>query len=230
MEKQAKNDLRINGVGSSAGGRFDSVQINGKGEINGDVECNDLQINGLSTIDGNITAETFKVSGKSEIKGDVKSETVTIDGKIDIAGGVRATRVENRGMLAVDKEVSAETFDSHGGFKIGGLLNADKIQIFIYAPCSASEIGGEKIDIRTGGTSGLREFLGSFFSGWPLKTVLSTETIEGDDIYLENTTAKVVRGSNIRIGPGCQIDVVEYKNTFEKENDSGIRVDESRKI
>lgn len=230
MEKQAKNDLRINGVGSSAGGSFDIVQINGKGEINGDVECNDLQINGLGTIEGNITAETFKVSGKSDIRGDIKSDTVMIDGKIDITGGVTATRVENRGMLGVDKEVSAETFHSHGGFKIGGLLNADMIQIIIYAPCSAAEIGGEEIDVRTGGASGLREFLGSFFSGWPLKTALSAETIEGDNIYLENTTAKVVRGSNIKIGPGCRIDVVEYKNTFQKENDPNIRVNENRKI
>ncbi|HKI45442.1 MAG TPA: polymer-forming cytoskeletal protein [Balneolales bacterium] len=230
MEKQAKNDLRINGVGSSAGGSFDTVQINGKGEINGDVECNDLQINGLSTINGNIKAETFKVSGKSDIRGDIKSDTVMIDGKIDITGGVTATQVENRGMLGVAKDVSSEAFYSHGGFKIGGLLNADKIQIIIYAPCSTTDIGGEEIDIRTGGASGLREFLGSFFSGWPLETALSVETIEGDNIYLENTTAKVVRGNNIKIGPGCQIDVVEYKDTFEKENDSNIRVNESRKI
>ena len=230
MENKTKNDLRINGVGSSAGGSFNTVQINGKGEINGDVECNDLQINGLSTINGNITAKTFKVSGKSDIEGDIKSDTVTIDGKIDINGGVTAAQIENRGMLGVAKEVSSETFHSHGGFKIGGLLNADKIQIIIYAPCSAAEIGGEEIDVRTGGSSGLREFLGSFFSGWPLKTALSAETIEGDNIYLENTTAKVVRGSNIKIGPGCQIDVVEYKNTFEKKNDSGIQVNESRKI
>lgn len=224
------NDLRINGIGSSAGGSFDLVQINGKGEIYGDLECRELQINGLGSFSGNVKAEVFKVSGKSEVSGNLECGMATIDGKIDIDGKLKARDIENRGMLGVTEEVSSESFHSYGAFKISGLLNADKIQIIMYAPCSAMEIGGEEIDIRVGKASGLRELIGSFFSGWPLKTSFSTDTIEGDDIYLENTSAKVVRGNNIKIGPGCQIDIVEYKNTFEKGNDSGITVKESRKI
>ena len=46
---------------------------------------------------------------------------------------------------------------------------------------------------------------------------LVTDLIEGDDIYLENTHAKVARGNNITLGPGCEIGIVEYKNDFKQD-------------
>lgn len=226
MQKQTKNDLRINGVGKSAGGSFDRVQINGKVEINGNVDCNDFQLNGLGTIKGNVKAETFQVSGKSDVHGNLECDKVTIDGKIDIKGDVSVTRIENNGMLGISGELSSESFRSHGGFNIGGLLNSGQIDILIYAPCSAKEIGGEEIEIRAGSKFALSTFIGSIFPGKFFKT----DTLEGDNIYLEDTIAKTVRGQNVKIGPGCQIDLVEYKNTFQKGQQSDIKVKESRKI
>lgn len=44
------------------------------------------------------------------------------------------------------------------------------------------------------------------------------ETIEGDDIHLELTRARVVRGNNVSIGSGCDIDLVEYKNNAANVN------------
>jgi len=149
---------------------------------------------------------------------------------LDIDGNVEAACIQNHGMLGVTGEVCSEKFNSSGGFEIGGLLNADRTQIVIYGPCSAKELGGEDIDIRVGSSSGLREFIGSFFSGWPLKTSFTTDIIEGDHIYLENTVAKVVRGHDVEIGRGCKIDVVEYKNTFQKDDDPTIKINESKKI
>ena len=43
------------------------------------------------------------------------------------------------------------------------------------------------------------------------KGELTTELIEGDEIYLENTNAKIVRGNNITIGEGCNIGLIEYR-------------------
>jgi hypothetical protein len=57
---------------------------------------------------------------------------------------------------------------------------------------------------------------------------LVTDTIEGDDIYLEYVKAKVVRGNNIEIGPDCEIDLIEYKNTLKQHESS--RVGNSRKV
>ena len=51
---------------------------------------------------------------------------------------------------------------------------------------------------------------------------LTVDIIEGDDIYLENTHAKVVRGNNITLGPGCEIELVEYKNDFKQDKEAEI--------
>lgn len=234
MANNSGNDLRINGLGSSSGGKFNFVQINGKGDINGDLECRELQINGLAHVDGNVKADTIRVSGKSDFRGNVSGKHFVIDGMTEIGGGVSVETVENRGMLRVVKDCGSEAFTSQGGFAVGGLLNAGKIDITLYAECKAREIGGEKIEIRAGhGLDlglGIRKFIGSLFPGLPINPVLITDSIEGDDIYLENTTAKKMCGQNVKIGPGCRIDTVEYKDSYFKDPVDGIRVNQSRKV
>ena len=36
--------------------------------------------------------------------------------------------------------------------------------------------------------------------------------MEGEDIYIESTTAEVVRGNNVTIGPRCNIEILAYKD------------------
>ena len=228
MVKDSKNDLRINGLGSSSGGSYNFVQINGKGDINGDLECAELQINGLGCIHGNVKTGTVRTAGKSEIDGNLKGQEIITDGMTEVGGSISADKIENRGMLKVGKDCGSETFRSQGGFTIDGLLNAGKIDIEIYAASRAREIGGEEIGIRPGNTFGFGKFISSIFSGLQLNRGLTAETIEGDNIYLENATVKVVRGGDVKIGPGCQIDMVEYKKSFHK--DSGATVKNSKKV
>ena len=52
---------------------------------------------------------------------------------------------------------------------------------------------------------------------------LAAKVIEGDDIYLENTTADMVRGNKVKIGPGCQIGVVEYRDDFTHDPKATIK-------
>lgn len=48
--------------------------------------------------------------------------------------------------------------------------------------------------------------------------------IEGDDIYLENTKADIVRGNKVKIGPGCQIGVVEYRDDFTHDSKALVKI------
>ncbi|HEY9165804.1 MAG TPA: hypothetical protein VIS48_06545 [Candidatus Kryptonia bacterium] len=228
MEDNERSDLRINGLGTAAGGKYNFVQINGKGDISGDVECVQLQINGFGSIGGNLKMETARIAGKSEIAGNITGGELTVDGMIEVNGGISAEHIENRGTMQIARDCGAESFKSRGGFSIGGLLNSGKIDVEIYTSCTAREIGGEKINIRKGDAFGFKKFLDSLFPGLGWNRGLSAETVEGDDIYLESTTAKVVRGDNVRLGPGCQIDLVEYRSTLERASDSIIK--ESKKI
>ena len=54
------------------------------------------------------------------------------------------------------------------------------------------------------------------------------DVIEGDNIYIEYTQAKIVRGNTIVIGPGCNIELVEYKNNYTKDKESTVI--ENRKV
>ncbi len=57
---------------------------------------------------------------------------------------------------------------------------------------------------------------------------LTVDVIEGDDVYLENTMAKIVRGNNVTIGSGCKIELVEYKGSFKQ--DGGAEIGTNKKI
>jgi cytoskeletal protein CcmA (bactofilin family) len=199
------------------------VQINGKGDVNGDLDCVDLQINGFGCVHGSVKTQTARVAGKSEISGDLRGQEIIFGGMTEIAGAISANRIENRGVLKVSKDCGSETFSSQGGFTIGGLLNAGKIDIEIYATSRAKEIGGEDIEIRAGDAFGFRKFISSILPGLQLDRRLTAETIEGDVVYLENATVNTVRGGEVEIGHGCQIDAVEYKKSFHKDNTSIVK-------
>ncbi len=52
--------------------------------------------------------------------------------------------------------------------------------------------------------------------------ILEVDTIEADDIYIENVNANCVRGENIVIGKNCNIKRVEYSVNLEVSKDSKI--------
>jgi cytoskeletal protein CcmA (bactofilin family) len=96
----------------------------------------------------------------------------------------------------------------------------------MFGKCLAKEIGGEKITVRKNGLAfRLSQFLKSLFNQ---EERLETDTIEGDEIDLEFTTAKAVRGNRVVIGRGCDIGTVEYKTEFRLEKDG--KVGEKRQI
>lgn len=244
MENGVLGNLKISGAGSSRGGKYNEVRISGAGDIVGDVECqlfkssgaSDLkgnlkskmvEVSGTTDIRGNVTAEQIFVSGASDIHGDVETKKIKISGASDIKGRLHAEEVHISGAIEIRDDCEAETFKATGGFKIGGLLNADNIEIGIGGKCNVKEIGGEKINVRLSNSMGLG-IIRAIKEVFNVHEYLITELIEGDEIYIESTVAKVVRGNNVTIGPDCDIDLVEYKGEIKLQN--GARVKEQKKI
>jgi cytoskeletal protein CcmA (bactofilin family) len=218
-------NLMINGLGSSNGGHFDSVTINGKGTVHGDIKCNSFSCNGAGTVNGDVKAEKVKINGNTKINGKIHASTVSVDGRgsfkndvfsekmsisgsVSIDGNVKGEELKIQGRIGVNGNCEVEFFKSEGQFSVDGLLSAEQIEIHTYGECKAKEIGGQTIKVKQ---------KTNFFLDI-LKTVksvkLGADVIEGDDISLENTKAKVVRGNHIIIGENCEIDLVEYKDTF----------------
>jgi cytoskeletal protein CcmA (bactofilin family) len=234
-------DLVISGSGSASGGTFDHVRINGAGKITGDLDCVHLKGNGVLKVEGHVKAEQVTINGTAEFFGslhaddihiqgtsnseEIKSKTVKISGSAKVNGFLSVEELKMKGAIDVEKDCEAESFEASGIFTIGGLLNAGTIDVKLYGACRVKEIGGEKISVRKGG-SRFNRFIKSLFL--LSDDYLTADVIEGDDLYLENTKAKVVRGNNVTIGEGCKIELVEYKQNYREVK--GANVTEAKKI
>ncbi len=227
MENKNQGILRINGSGSAGGGVFEKVIVNGSGHIKGDVKSDVINVNGSAHVDGNLDVVEVKLNGTAQVNGDIQAESLkltgtarvigavqanqaVISGSTQIGGDLRCDSVRVDGSVKVDGSVSAETFTSNGGFDIGGLLTADEITVRMYGLKShVKEIGGSKISVAIGPPNGIG-VLKAIVSMGILNPILETETIEGDEVTLENTKASVVRGKTVTVGAGCDIGTVEY--------------------
>ena len=245
MNETIKSDLKINGSGKSPGGYYNNITINGSGDIQGNVDCINFKVNGSGTVYGDIKCELAVTSGSSNIKGNAESleykvngsskingngfnKSTKVNGSLDITGSLKGDEIYIRGSVKIGSDCTVEKFDSKGGFSIEGLLNSNDINIELYGPCRAKEIGGEKIYVTVGRSFGLKKLLKTILNLFNLNEELKSDLIEADEIRLENVKAKVVRGNNVTIGEGCEIELVEYKN--ELINNSGSKIIESKRI
>ena len=225
--KNSVEDLKIDGSERSAGGKYNSVIINGEGNIDGNLDCTYLKVNGKCEVNGNIKADSVNINGSNTIKKNFNAIEFKINGSINVEKDLSAEKIVSRGNTSVGGDCNAEIFDIKGAFAIGGFLNAGELVLNLYGPSEALDIGGGKITVTK---ESKLNFLGLLSLVMPFgrNSALSTNSIEGDDIYLEYTKAKAVRGNNIILGPGCEIELVEYKDNFKQDDTS--EVETQRKI
>ncbi|REK63634.1 MAG: hypothetical protein C6P35_14080 [Cohnella sp.] len=210
MEQDNRPDLNINGVGSAAGGRYRQLTIHGVGKLAGATVSDSFMVNGQVKTDGDVRTGRLHCNGHMVVGGGLSSKEARIDGMVRVRGGMNGERIYVNGGLHVRGDCEAETFQSNGWFDVEGLLNAGEVEIRIQGKCAAREIGGERIRILRGGAGGFKRLWQRIVPKLAIR--LTADTIEGDDIELENTTAAVVRGNRVKIGQGCAIGRVEYRS------------------
>ncbi len=220
MEKDVIN-LEIKGSGSSKGGKYNNVMVKGNGKIDGDLDRIHMEIQGHCEVNGNVKAESIKVNGRNSVKGSLKAGKIEIHGETDVDGDLSVDKSIIHGMISVHGNFNSESFNMEGAFTIRGLLNAGELELKLHGPSEAREIGGEKIMIRRNGKVKFTR-LRKMIIPLGFNTGLTTDVIEGDEIYLEYTKAKIVRGNNIELGPGCDIKLIEYQNDFKQHENSEV--------
>lgn len=236
--KKVLGNISISGSGSAGGGEYDSIKISGSGKISGDTICNEFKCSGSGKVVNSLKIGTGKVSGSAKFEDVVTAEYFTVSGSATIVGPFNVGELKTSGSLKVETEVkgesihvsgslkvegdcSAEQFYLSGGCQIGGLLNAGQIDIKLGGRCDIQSIGAEAITVKVGHFNGaLLDLFSSLFSQEPY---LYASTIEGDDLYLENTVAKTVRGRNIVIGRGCDIESVEYSGSLDLNDGAKVK-------
>lgn len=227
------NNAVISGSGQLSGGNYEFVTISGSGVVNGDIVAADVKISGSAKFRGNVSAREVKVSGSARIKGSVEAGEVKFSGSGAVDGhlhaqsihssgslsckdAIRSEKIKISGHLSADGDVEAESFKSSGGFKIKGLLNASQIHVRMNGMSYAREIGGDRIEVEVAPFNFFWRTLirAAQLFGWGSRLGLRSELIEGTDVTLEWTEARVVRGQRVGIGPGCRIDLVEYSDSI----------------
>lgn len=242
MAKELRRNMSYNGSMCGpmdvSGHMYDKVSVNGDLSVSGDLDCNRLVVNGTFSDQGTLKAKSGSVNGEAIVKGGIVATQMSINGELYVDGDANVGEVKIRGTINaggslisknidllgdidVKHDCNSENFISHGVFVIGGLLNADTIDIHLYGKCQVKEIGGETIKIRRMQKEFFNRVLKYILPEFDGRLV--ADTIEGDDIYIEYTSAKIVRGNRVRIGKGCDIGLVEYKDSFELDKDSQIK-------
>lgn len=232
---KTRGDVRASGAGTIATGTYRTVSVSGSATLTGDVDCTDFKVSGAAEGDGTLRAENVTVHGTLGYRGDadvgslrvtgtasfrsLKAADVSTSGTLSVAA-LSATTVKVQGFLNVSGDCEAERFVAQGAFTVDGLLNAGAIDVTLGGKCSAGEIGGEAVAVRIG-VGALKRFVTTLVPGWELR--LSAESIEGDDVRLEHTTARAVRGTTVVIGQGCEIDLVEYTGEYSAAPDAKVK-------
>lgn len=198
----------------------------GSARIDGDVEIGEtFDCSGSTHVGGNFDGGQLDCSGSVQVGGSISRGSVDSSGSLKVGHDLKGTSVDASGRIEIGGDCEVESFESSGMVNIDGLLNADRIEIRLGGRDSKiREVGGDHINIRRSESS---TFFGLFRSNVG-NGMLVTDSIEGDDITLENTRAKIVRGSKINIGSGCEIDLVEYSDTCVV--DTNAKVGERNKL
>lgn len=215
------HELKISGSGTISGDvNAGYIKTSGSSTIKGDTKAETITTSGSSKYDGSVMVAEMNTSGSSIVSKDLIFKTFKVSGSCKVGGKVQGGSIKASGSLRVEKDCEVEAFSSSGSVHIEGLLNADRIQIEINHESSIKEIGGEKIAVKHHNSNGLIKQVVNFFL--QKEDCLFSELIEGDEVYLENTKAKLVRGKNVVIGENCDIDTVEYSGSLDVKQDSRI--------
>jgi cytoskeletal protein CcmA (bactofilin family) len=170
--------------------------LNGKSKASGGT-FEEVKIDGLSSIKGDLVCDTMEADGICEFNGNVRvNGKAEIDGVCKIYGDMDTEDLDVDGVLSVKGSVTAENARLNGTPLIEGTFNIGSLDLKFYNSPRVKEVVGGRIHIRHG--TNTRYF--------------KAELVEGDDIYLERSKIKVVRGDSVVIGEGCTVDRAEYRS------------------
>ncbi|MEG2353986.1 MAG: polymer-forming cytoskeletal protein [Clostridium sp.] len=213
-------NVRANIIKSSGSGditgyvEVDRLQISGSGDIIGNVNADYISISGSSNIDGNVVCNFIELANSSDINGSLSAKTINLKGNCDINGEVTGEELTISGNVTLNESCEVAYFKSYGAVEITRHLYAEEVDIRIGGDCEIGEIGAGKVTIKRVEIKDMIKKNGIFskiINNFKItEKFLRADVIEGDDIFLENTIARIVRGKNIVIGVNCEIENIEY--------------------
>lgn len=230
-------NISIMGEGCISSGSYNSVKVMGEGKILGDIEVGSMSIMGelesesslkvgsLSVMGegefATVEAQKISVMGTMKVEKTLRADYLKIMGTVEVKENIKAEEIEILGYLE-GKELESEILNSRGSFDLES-MNANDIRVKLAGPCNVAEMGGETIRVQYPRIKKLfMDMLDILLFRKTKRADLRAETIEADEIYLENTVAKSVKGNRIIIGTGCKITNIEYRDHLYIDQDSVV--------
>ncbi|MGN7761884.1 hypothetical protein [Paenibacillus sp. 22594] len=215
-ETEERTNLKVLGNSTSAGGDFLDVKVTGECTFNGDVDCRKFTLMGETEVNGSLVMESMKLTGECAVKGSIEGESMRGQGDIK-AASIHVEGIKFTGNLSVSGDCDAEDMHISGAFQVDGLLSAETLEISLFGPSRAAEVGGGSIKIK-------RSLGGKLIRpGHPGSLRFTAGLIEGDHVELQGTTAGTVRGGSVIIGTGCEIETVEYRDFLDIHRNATVR-------
>lgn len=229
--------------------KADEIKTAGSCRVKGEVRAEKLRTTGSCAIDGAVSVATLKCSGSQRVDDNVNAGYVKVNGTIRANGNLESDEFVSEGSFKVDGLLSGDAIAIQlGGTCQAAEIGGEQIEVRSGAHRSfdldavaertehrarddrwtfLERSLGVDIDLRrmARGMGKLGSKLGNLglsMTGIGGHGTLRAESIEGDEIYLESTMAKIVRGKRVLIGPGCEIERVEYEDE--------VRVHEEAKV
>ncbi len=237
-------NIVIDGAGSIEGdATIGQLEINGSAKAKGKIKSEGIEINGIGKFEQQVQAETIRTNGMGKFLADVEVEHLIVAGTAKMDAKVTGELAEVTGALSVLGNVEFEEINVQGAIKVSGDMEAEKI-ICDGITNVEGTMNGEDITLGIRGTSKIKSLCGhdirvnkrekeitinlmyaikGLFNSNVNTGGLTCEEIEGDNIKIENTNAKIVRGSAVTIGDDCEILRVEYKDSLEVSPKAKIR-------
>lgn len=210
MDNQQLPDLKINGVSDGAGGTYNKVEIDGVGRVMGPLVARMFKGNGDMKLKNDLTVEEAECNGIMKVKGNLRFGTMKVDGLLTVDENFRGESCTVNGMLTIKGDCELEDLAGEGSFNVGGLLSAGHVDFRLQGQGKANEIGVESLVVRQVNNGLWSKLLSGMIP--KLRPGLRTRMIEGDFIDVEFTTADIIRGSVVIVGPSCSIAKVEYRD------------------
>ncbi|MGL4337892.1 MAG: hypothetical protein ACRCST_13445 [Turicibacter sp.] len=237
-------DLSVSGAGSSGGGTYKTVNVSGAYTFTGDVKCVEFKCSGSTTCKGNLNADSFRTSGSTKVTGKVDVKHLGVSGSCKILSGIKAEEIHITGATKVEGDIQTHQLHVSGVFDTTdnieaerihitgklfnkGFINAESIFIEVEAGSEFNEMGATKIELLDSSYEHpIRNVLGSgvkiFLPRKYRSNKITGNLIEGDDVSLENSNIKIIRGKVVNVGPYCLIDEIEYSETLQIHETSTV--------
>jgi len=197
--KLSDESIKIVGSGVVRGNPIRTVEFKsaGSARVQGTLIAEVAKVAGSCVFEGDVEVEQFRSAGSVHILGNLKAESVEASGALQVDGSVHAEQISSGGLLHVKGAVESEQFQSGGSIRLEGGLKAEEIRIDLGGGSKVSTMEGESIQVKA---------TGGFFR---VRGDLTADRINGENVELEATTAQLVKGENVIVGPLCKIDTVE---------------------